>query len=87
MKSIKTKPLGEIIKHMREASNLSQKALANKIGKSESTISLYESDNQNISIDTLKKIAKVCDYEIILHNHDSDDTFKIDLKKNKKDNQ
>lgn len=57
---------GEIIKIIREWTELTQKDFAKKIGKSKRTIEEYESNRVNYNIDTLKKIAKVFDIEIII---------------------
>lgn len=57
---------GEIIRIIREWTELTQKDFAKKIGKSKRTIEEYESNRVNYNIDTLKKIAKVFDIEIII---------------------
>lgn len=57
---------GEVIKIIREWTELTQKDFAKKIGKSKRTIEEYESNRVNYNIDTLKKIAKVFDIEIII---------------------
>ena len=51
--------LGKIIKTKREALSMSQDLLAQKIGVSAPTISLYESGDRSPDLDMIKKIAKV----------------------------
>ncbi|ADB41295.1 helix-turn-helix domain-containing protein [Spirosoma linguale] len=45
------------IRDARKAKGLTQKELAEKLGVSESTVNQYESGKQNLTIDTLVKIA------------------------------
>lgn len=57
---------GEIIRIIREWTELTQKDFAKKIGKSKRTVEEYESNRVNYNIDTLKKIAKVFDIKITI---------------------
>lgn len=56
----------EIIRIIREWSELTQKEFASKIGKSKMTIQAYERNLSNYNIDTLLKIAKEFNLEIII---------------------
>ena len=53
--------LGENIKGLRNAYNLNKVGLAAKLGVSKQTISNWENNNVQPSIDTLIKIARVFD--------------------------
>lgn len=50
--------LGEQIKKLRLAKNMSQVALANQLGVTKQSVSNWENDNILPSLDMLKKIAK-----------------------------
>lgn len=56
----------EIIKIIREWTELTQSEFASKIGKSKMTVQAYERDLSNYNIDTLLKIAKEFHLEIII---------------------
>lgn len=49
--------VGQQIREARKAKGLTQKELGEKLGVSESTVNQYESGKQNLTIDTLGKIA------------------------------
>ena len=57
---------GDIIKFIRQWSNLTQKEFAKKVGKSKRTIEDYESGITNYNIQFLKDIAKKFNLEIII---------------------
>lgn len=57
---------GEIIKIIREWTELTQKDFAKKIGKSKRTIEEYESNRVSYSIDTLKKIGETFTLDITI---------------------
>lgn len=61
---------GEIIKIIREWSELTQKDFAKKIGKSKRTVEEYESNRVSYSIDTLKKIAEIFNLSITIEKKD-----------------
>jgi HTH-type transcriptional regulator/antitoxin HipB len=56
MEDIKQR-VGQQIREARKAKGLTQKELGEKLGVSESTVNQYESGKQNLTIDTLTKIA------------------------------
>lgn len=56
----------EIIKMIREWTELTQQDFADKIGKSKMTVQAYERDLSSYNIDTLLEIAKEFDIEIIV---------------------
>jgi UDP-N-acetylglucosamine 1-carboxyvinyltransferase len=49
--------VGVLIRESRKAKGLTLKELGERIGVAESTVSLYESGKQNLTIETLKKVA------------------------------
>lgn len=51
--------MGEKIKRIRKAHNMTQEELASKIGVSTNSVHRYEHGTRNISFDTLEKIASV----------------------------
>lgn len=57
---------GEAIKIIREWTNLTQKDFAKRIGKAKRTIEQYEAGTVNYGIDTLQKIAKEFNIDIII---------------------
>jgi UDP-N-acetylglucosamine 1-carboxyvinyltransferase len=50
--------VGQLIKQTRIDAGLSQRDLAGKLGVAESTMHHYEKGKQNLTIDTLQKIAE-----------------------------
>ncbi|RIV21668.1 XRE family transcriptional regulator [Fibrisoma montanum] len=68
MEDIK-KRVGQQIRDARKAKGLTLKELGEKVGVAESTFSLYESGKQNLTIETLQKIAEALGVEF-------DPTFK-----------
>ena len=57
---------GDIIKFIRQWTNLTQKDFAKKVGKSKRTIEDYESGTTNYNIQFLKDIANKFNLEIII---------------------
>lgn len=57
---------GEILKMIREWRNLSQEELAKKIKKNRRTIYDYEAGNYTYNMQTLRKIAKELNLNIII---------------------
>jgi transcriptional regulator with XRE-family HTH domain len=53
--------IGKKIKKLRNDRKMTQQELADEIGVSESTVSLYESDTRKPSFKALSRIAKVFD--------------------------
>ncbi len=58
----------EIFKFIRQGLNLTQNELAKKINTSKSSIEKYERGLNNYTFETLVKIAKEYDLEIIIQN-------------------
>lgn len=56
----------EIIKIIREYTELTQKDFANKIHKSKDTVQSYELGRNKMSLDTFIDIAKQFDLEIVI---------------------
>lgn len=57
---------GEVIKIVREWTNLTQNDFSKKIGKSKRTVEQYEAGTVNYGVDVLYKICKEFDIEIII---------------------
>ncbi len=57
---------GDIIKFIRQWTNLTQKDFAKKVGKSKRTIEDYESGTTNYNIQFLKDIANKFELDIII---------------------
>lgn len=72
---------GEAIRYMRTTAGLTQKELAEKIGLKESTISIYELEKNNFPMNSFQKIANACDFEITIHDKDSDEKINIIIEK------
>ena len=62
MADIKHK-VGLQIREARKAKGMTQKELGEKLGVGEPTVTNYESGKQNLTIETLKKIADALDIE------------------------
>jgi len=56
--------LGKVIKKLRKEKGLTQKELAQKIGKSERLITYFERGVARVSLDTLYDIAKALDVSV-----------------------
>lgn len=57
--------IGMILKNMRLSNGLSQKDLGKLLNLADTTISSYERENSNPDFETIIKISKICNYEII----------------------
>ena len=57
---------GDIIKIIREWTNLTQEDFAKKVGKSKRTIEDYEAGVTNYNIEFLKKISKKFNLDIVI---------------------
>ena len=51
------KRVGQLIRETRKAKGLTQKELGAMMGLSESTVNKYEAGKQNLSLETVQKIA------------------------------
>ncbi len=81
------KLIGEKIKSAREATNMSQKDLAEKVGfESATALSLIETGDRKISIDVLQKIADIfhLDLNYFLGKDDKQINLKHALRSEKK---
>ncbi len=50
--------IGQLIKTVRTQEGLTQKELAERLGVNVATVNRYETGKQNLTVDTIKKIAK-----------------------------
>ena len=70
--------IGSILKTMRRKSNLSQEQIGQLTGYAKNTISQYENGSRQPDFDTIEKIAKECEYEIIFYNTKTKDKLTTD---------
>ncbi len=56
--------VGQQIRAARKAKGLTQKELGEKLGVADSVITNYESGKQNLTIDTLQKVADVLGVDV-----------------------
>ena len=63
---------------MRRKSNLSQEQIGQLTGYAKNTISQYENGSRQPDFDTIEKIAKECEYEIIFYNAKTKDKLTTD---------
>ncbi|GAB3805568.1 hypothetical protein GCM10028819_39060 [Spirosoma humi] len=62
--SIIRQKVGQSIREARKARGLTQKELGQNLGVADSVITNYESGKQNLTIDTLQKVAEVLGVEV-----------------------
>jgi len=60
--------IGTILKNMRLSANLSQLKLGKKMSVADTTISSYERENSQADFDTICKISKICEYDILFRD-------------------
>ena len=63
--------IGNILKNMRLSFGLSQKELGKKLNLADTTISSYERENSQADFETIIKIAKICEYELVFKDKDN----------------
>lgn len=68
--------VGKIIKYMRNYNNISQEKLSIMTNIGRTTISDYEREKTDINFDDLEKIARLCDFEILIKNKKTKEIFK-----------
>jgi len=56
--------IGQSIREARKAKGLTQKELGLKLGVADSVITNYESGKQNLTVDTIQKVADVLGVEV-----------------------
>ncbi len=61
--------VGHLIKKARIEAGLTQKELGERLGVGEPTISKYERNGQNLTIQTLKKVADALNVELKITFH------------------
>ena len=57
--------IGMILRNMRLSAKLPQVELGKKSSMADTTVSSYERENSQADFDTIVKIAKICNYEIL----------------------
>ena len=63
--------IGIILKNMRLTAGLSQKELGNKLNLADTTISSYERENSQADFETITRIAKICNFEFLIKDKNS----------------
>ncbi|QKY69851.1 helix-turn-helix domain-containing protein [Lentibacillus sp. CBA3610] len=66
--------------HLRKKKHLTQIELAEALKTKQSVISRIENANQNLSIDTIKEIAKALDVNVMEIVRESPETYEIESK-------
>lgn len=61
--------IGKILKIMRKEKKIKQTELAKILNIGQSTLSDYENQKISIDFETIEKIARICDYEIVFENN------------------
>ena len=56
--------VGQLIRDTRKAKGITQKELGERLGVGESTVNGYEGGKQNLTIETLKKVADALQVEV-----------------------
>lgn len=67
--------IGKVLKYMRVKNNLSQEELSNLIYIKQNTLSRYETETNDINLETLEKITNKCGYKIYFENIKFKDRF------------
>lgn len=68
--------VGKIIKYMRKYNNISQEKLSIMTYIGRTTISDYEREKTDINFENLEKIAKLCNFEILIKNKKTNEILK-----------
>ncbi len=63
--------IGMILKNMRLTARLSQKELGDKLNLADTTISSYERENSQADFETILKIAKICNFELLFKDENN----------------
>lgn len=69
--------IGKALKYMRKERQLSQEDLSQILSVNQTTLSGWERNYREPTFNTIEKIAKICNYEIIFKNKINDDFFTI----------
>lgn len=69
--------IGKALKFMRKKRELSQEDLSQILSVNQTTLSGWERNYREPTFNTIEKIAKICDYEIIFRNKETKEEFKI----------
>lgn len=69
--------IGKIIMEMRKASGLSQIELSKKLGIAQATLSGYETNSSMPNFDTVYKIARICEFDVVFIDRNSGNIKKV----------
>lgn len=77
--------IGMILKNMRLTAGLSQKELGDKLNLADTTISSYERENSQADFETIMKIARICNFEFLIKDKNSNNINTIKEMSKEKD--
>ncbi len=63
--------IGMILKNMRLTAGLSQRELGDRLNLADTTVSSYERENSQADFETIMKIAKICNFEFLIKDKNS----------------
>lgn len=70
--------IGTVIRNARKKSGLTQKQLAKKVSLADTTISSYERGNSQPDFKMIRKILKVCGYDLVFIDKTNDQYISVD---------
>ena len=70
--------IGTVIKNARKNCGLTQKQLAKKVSLADTTISSYERGNSEPDFKTIRKILKVCGYDLVFIDKANEKYISVD---------
>jgi len=71
---------GNLIKHMRTESGLSQSELAKIVGIAQNSLSAFELNVREAKFELVVRIAEACDFEVILKDTNSNEEIVVKKK-------
>ncbi len=77
--------IGMILKNMRLTAGLSQRELGDRLNLADTTISSYERENSQADFETIMKIAKICNFEFLIKDKNSNNINTIKEMSKEKD--
>lgn len=67
--------IGKMLKMLRSNKGYNQTELAEKLNIAQTTLSGYETNYSNPNFETIEEIAKICDFEIIFRNKNTNEEY------------
>jgi len=72
------KAIGRMLKYMRQSAGISQADLARELEVAPTTLSGYETEYSKVNFETVQIIARICEFDIIMIDRNSEEQFKIE---------